>query len=186
MVYVRTACQTLELLAESEEGKVFLQSHALIKNLAELIAAEAAKRDSKDATSSSLFWSPERMLKVMAREYFTLLGVLARSDGGLEILRKYNVFSGLKALCDKSSRDDLVHVILTSLDYEKKSEECLQILQVGLSNPKSPVVRYLATRHLRVLLRQKVTDFNDWGIDLLKVCESRLVFITCLWFTFAQ
>jgi hypothetical protein len=170
MLYVRTGCQALELLAESDEGKTFLQSHALIKNLAELISSEAVKRD---ASKEQLFWSPERMLKVMAREYFTLLGVLARSDGGLEILRKYNVFAGLKALCDKSSRDDLVHVILTSLDYEKKSEECLQILQVGLSNPKSPVVRYLATRHLRVLLRQKVTDFNDWGIDLLKVRPCR-------------
>ena len=40
------------------------------------------------------------------------------------------------------------------------------ILGKALVSP-SKVVRYLATRHMRVLLRAGVQDFSDWGIDFL-------------------
>jgi hypothetical protein len=105
------------------------------------------------------------MLKTMAREYFTLLGVFTRNERGLSILRRYDMFKTIRALCEESGRDDIVNLILTSLDYEHRSE-CHNILEVVLGS-KSAVMRYLATRHMRQLLRYGVSNFHTWGIDLV-------------------
>lgn len=194
MIYVRAGTALLELLPETDGGRDFLLQHAFLKNLSEVLAAEVLKKEggvpvasgtssgsssARDASANvvttaaagsgvvaGFFWSHERMLRTMAREYFPLLGVLTRSAAGLNILNNFGIMTRLRSLCDKSNRDDLVHLILTSLDYDQKSE-CISILQVGLTNPKSPVVRYLATRHMRHLLRQRTADFENWGIEFL-------------------
>jgi rapamycin-insensitive companion of mTOR len=194
MVYVRAGTALLELLTESDGGREFLTNHHLLKNLSDVLAAEVLKKEGAAGAAGStgsgaaaaanaataaaaaaaaqsgipagFFWSHERMLRTMAREYFPLLGVLTRSTTGLSILNNFGIMARLRSLCEKSNRDDLVHLILTSLDYDQKSD-CISILHVGITNPKSPVVRYLATRHMRHLLRQRSADFENWGIEFL-------------------
>lgn len=61
--------------------------------------------------------SPEKVLKTMAREYFTMLGTLSSTVRGLEILQKYKIFKYLIDLSELQGRDDLCHLIMTSLDY---------------------------------------------------------------------
>lgn len=41
----------------------------------------------------------------------------------------------------------------------------------------SKVVRFLATRHMRVLLRAGVQDFADWGIEFL---VKQVLHLCCL------
>lgn len=164
LIYVRTACLTMEVLSESDVGKTLLLEHPLFKEISELLQKEVQKINSKD--TKDFFWSHERMLKTMSREYFTMLGILTKSENGLHILEKKSMFIWLKTMCEESNRDDLINLILTTLDYELMSE-CHNILHVVLSS-KSTVVRYLAIRHLRHLLRSGVSDFATWGVDLLK------------------
>jgi len=104
-------------------------------------------------------------LKTMSREYFTMLGTLSSSPRGLEILGKFQVFKYLIELSELQGRDDLCNLIMTSLDYNMAGEARV-ILGKALNSP-STVVRYLATRHMRVLLRAGVHDFKVWGIDFL-------------------
>jgi rapamycin-insensitive companion of mTOR len=163
LLYVRAGCQAIEVLCESEVGKTYLNEHILLKQMADLLSEEVVKLANKNAKDQ--FWSLDRMLKTMAREYFTLLGVFSRTERGLSILRRYDMFKTIRSLCEESGRDDIVNLILTSLDYEHRSE-CHNILEVVLGS-KSAVMRYLATRHMRQLLRYGVSNFHTWGIDLV-------------------
>jgi len=47
-----------------------------------------------------------------------------------------------------------------------------RILLAKSLQAKSKVVRYLAAKQMRVLLRARVSDFHDWGVKLLikQVC----------------
>ena len=44
-------------------------------------------------------------------------------------------------------------------------------------NSASKVVRYLATRHMGILLRAGVQDFSEWGIDYLvkQVSQTKIL-----------
>ena len=163
LLYVRAGTQAIEVLCESEVGKQYLMENSLLKQMAALLKEEVVKMANKN--SKDQFWSLDRMLKTMAREYFTLLGVFTRTERGLSILRRYDMFKMIRSLCEESGRDDIVNLILTSLDYEHRSE-CHNILEVVLGS-KSAVMRYLATRHMRQLLRYGVSNFHTWGIDLV-------------------
>jgi len=169
LLFVRIGCQLLELLTESEAGKQVLREHKLIKEIAELL------NKAKDETKDTPFFTRERMLKTMTREYFALLGVLTKSKFGQELLTEHQVFTSLRAICERSQREDIINAILVSLDYERKPES-QAILSTVLTSAKSAVIRYLATRHLRHLLRSGIAEFDQWGVDLLQVLFILIVF----------
>lgn len=76
------------------------------------------KKDAKDKDKDSQrLLSPQRVLKTMAREYFTMLGTLSSSTRGHEVLAKFKIFTYLIELCEIQGRDDLSNPIMTSLDY---------------------------------------------------------------------
>lgn len=55
----------------------------------------------------------------MAKEYFTMIGTLSSSQRGIEVLNKWNIFQHIIPLSNTaaSGRDDLCHMIMSSLDY---------------------------------------------------------------------
>jgi uncharacterized membrane protein YgcG len=225
-IYVRVACQLFEVLTDNDVGKNYLLEHPLLKHIGDMFAAEIQRNSSTIPTTTTIsssstststlsnvededtLLSRNSLLKLMSREYFTLLGVLSRTERGQEVLRRHRLYKYLIKLCELEGRDDLVHLILTSLDYNKtipnelarifasssslpptttttttttttskdkdKEKEgsvgaitseqmpTLSILRTVLSL-KSPVVRYLAVRHLRLLIKPDQT----WPIDLL-------------------
>lgn len=87
--------------------------------------------------------SPERVLKTMAREYFTMvrafhtlpscalrltcacvmikLGTLSSCEQGLDLMKKFKIFNYLRSMTELQGRDDLSFLILTSLDYNMYS-----------------------------------------------------------------
>jgi len=170
--YVRMACQLLEVLLSTDSGRDLLSSNKLLPEIADLLKKEvewAANKNSNVAEDPKLkearLLSPEKVLKTMAREYFTMLGTLSSSPRGLEVLGKFQVMKLLIDLAELQGRDDLSHLIMTSLDYNQASDSRV-ILSKALTSA-SKVVRFLATRHMRVLLRAGVQDFYDWGVDFL-------------------
>lgn len=109
--------------------------------------------------------SMENVLKTMAREYFTMVGTLSSSLRGSEILEKFKIFKELIELSELPGRDDLCNLIMTSLDYNIQGNSRVILAKALTSTSK--VVRYLATRHMKVLLRAGVQDFATWGIEFL-------------------
>eukprot|EP01114_Cavostelium_apophysatum_P016624 TRINITY_DN4775_c0_g1_i1.p1 TRINITY_DN4775_c0_g1~~TRINITY_DN4775_c0_g1_i1.p1 ORF type:complete len:1113 (-),score=304.93 TRINITY_DN4775_c0_g1_i1:63-3401(-) len=162
--YVRMACQLLEVLVSTDAGRGCLQDHQLIPEITELLKLELSPQ--KEDKKEQRLLSPEKVLKTMAREYFTMLGTLSSTPRGLEVLMKFGVFKPLIELSELQGRDDLCHLIMTSLDYNTDKGDARVILAKALTSA-SKVVRYLATRHMRVLLRAGVQDFSEWGVEFL-------------------
>ncbi|KYR02655.1 cytosolic regulator of adenylyl cyclase [Tieghemostelium lacteum] len=167
--YVRVACVTLEVLISHEIGFDYLKDNKTIVQIAEMLKAEVDHSHANSQKTSSSFkdrlLNPERVLKTMSREYFTMLGTLSSNLLGLEILARNNIFDYIKPLSELPGRDDLSHLIMTSLDYNVNGAS-RTILQKILTS-SSRVVRYLATKYMRFLLRSGVQDFSGWGVDLL-------------------
>jgi hypothetical protein len=194
-IYARIACQLFEALTDNDLGKSYLREHPLLRHIGDMFAAEIQRNLSGVVDDESPL-SRTALLKTLTREYFTLLGVLSRTERGQDVLRHHRLYKYLVKLCDIDGRDDLIHLILTSLDYNKTIPTELELLSSSLvttsqhsaatsakdkenSNTseqtptlsilcsvlasKSPVVRYLAVRHLRLMLRPDQT----WTVDCL-------------------
>ncbi|EGC39137.1 cytosolic regulator of adenylyl cyclase [Dictyostelium purpureum] len=167
--YVRTACVCLEVLIAHEIGFDFLKDNKTIIQIADMLKLEldfsTGKIKENDKQNSNRLLNPEKVLKTMSREYFTMLGTLSSNLLGLEILARNNIFDYIKPLAELPGRDDLSHLIMTSLDYNVNGASRTILQKILTSN--SRVVRYLATKYLRFLLRSGVQDFSNWGIELL-------------------
>jgi hypothetical protein len=188
-IYVRVACQLFEALIDNDVGKAYLQEHPFLKHVGEMFASEIQRNQNATADSESPL-SRDVLLKTLTREYFTLLGILSRSERGQELLRHHRLYNYFVKLCEIDGRDDLIRLILTSLDYNKTIPSELEILSASQTSTqqsktssmkdkqeqtptlsilcsvlasKSLVVRYLAVRHLRSMLRPDQT----WPVDCL-------------------
>ena len=112
------------------------------------------------------FLEKARLTKTMTREYFTMLGVLSSSKRGQDLLEQKELFNVLYPLTDgNNGREDLAKLIVTSLDYNLNGHP--RVLLAKAMTCKNRNIRYIATRHMRVLLRAGVSDFPNWGTDLL-------------------
>jgi hypothetical protein len=119
------------------------------------------------ATAREAFFSPQRVLKTMTREYFSLIGTLSAFQRGLQLLKVFKILTYLRPLMEIPGRDDLSNIILTSLDYNLGGAQSPRLLLLSCLQSQSRVVRFLATRHMRVLLRSNTASFYQWGIDFL-------------------
>jgi rapamycin-insensitive companion of mTOR len=106
----------LEVLVSVEVGQQYLSDNRLVPQIADNLRLEVEAAVKENAKKDRLL-SRERVLKTMAREYFTLLGTLSSSPAGLDILNKHKVFEHLSPMSVLQGRDDLSHPIMTSLDY---------------------------------------------------------------------
>ncbi|KAL6058320.1 Cytosolic regulator of adenylyl cyclase [Balamuthia mandrillaris] len=165
MKYVRVACLVLEVLTQQEEGVVFLRENKFIKQLEELLRVEVEAVADRHVRANTRLLTPERVLKSMSREYFTMLGTLSSNSPGVQLIKDTTILKNIGKMVEMQGREDLSFLILMSLDYNM-SEGARVLLQKSLSS-NSKVVRYLATRHLRVLMRTGVADFSAWGIESL-------------------
>jgi hypothetical protein len=125
------ACQLLEVLVSTDAGRDCLKENKLIGEIVDLLKLEVAsqvrnsliwfsffqKGDEVAKNKADRLLNPENVLKTMAREYFTMLGTLSSSPRGLEVLSKFQVFKYLIESAELPGRDDLCHLIMTSLDY---------------------------------------------------------------------
>lgn len=89
----------------------------------------------------------------------------------------------LLAICDVPNRNDLLKLIISSLDYSQDVYGRVVLTKILTSSDQVSSVtlcisscepnyalqpmRLYATKHLRVLLRTKMRFFNNWGIQML-------------------
>ena len=174
--YVQVVCLALEVLTLCDAGTQFLTSNKLMEQLAKMIADEVEFVQSKSKEDPERALSPEKMVRTMVKEYFTLIGTLSGNKRGITILNDTKIFSLLVPLIS-SGRSDLCKVIMTSLDYSQAGSARVLLSKV-LQNKTMPI-RYLATGHLNFLLRAGAGDVRTWGIEfackVLKDPEPRIV-----------
>eukprot|EP00004_Rigifila_ramosa_P013527 TRINITY_DN3004_c0_g1_i1.p1 TRINITY_DN3004_c0_g1~~TRINITY_DN3004_c0_g1_i1.p1 ORF type:complete len:1085 (-),score=258.97 TRINITY_DN3004_c0_g1_i1:103-3207(-) len=161
--YVRVMCQVFETLLNSDEGYTYLGSNALLPQLANILRIEV---DPNPDAHPQRVLKREKVLKTMAREYFTLLGTLSSHARGLELMQKFKIWSQLYPMSELQGREDLSRLIVTSLDYNVDGTHSRVLLSKSMRSG-SKEIRFHATAHMRVLLRAAVSDFSKWGIDLL-------------------
>ncbi len=162
----------MEVLTLSDIGGQFLMKNKLMSSLAKMISDEVEFVQSKQKDDPDRPLSPEKMVRTMVKEYFTLIGTLSGNTRGISILNETKIFSLLVPLIS-SGRSDLCKVIMMSMDYSQAGSSRVLLSKV-LQNKTMPI-RYLATRHLHFLLRAGAGDFKTWGIEFAcKVKEKNL------------
>jgi hypothetical protein len=104
----------------------------------------------------------------MAREFFTLLGRILRTNGSKQLLEGTNIFRNLSRLGKFVSLDYISRLVFSSLsicDGGMMSKHLLQ-LWTTQSNCSLELKNYLFTI-LRVLVRSKPLESFNWCIDLI-------------------
>lgn len=69
-------------------------------------------------------------------------------------------------MSQQQGQDELRKRVLTCLDYNMHMGPARPLLSRCLTS-RSKVVRALATKHMRALLRAGVSNFSVWAIDFL-------------------
>ncbi|PRP75703.1 cytosolic regulator of adenylyl cyclase, partial [Planoprotostelium fungivorum] len=163
--YRRIAVQLLQVLVSTEQGADYLKHSKLIPEIIDIIKLELDPVANAHPAHKERPLSSEKMWKKMSAEYFTILGSLSTTPRGMEILIDFGILDYLTALVALPSRDDLFATIVTSLDYTT-SDHTRMFLSKALSS-SSKGTRFRATRHLHVLVRSGVQNFDQWGITFL-------------------
>jgi hypothetical protein len=108
----------------------------------------------------------DRLLDTMSREYLSWLGLFTQSKNGIELLRKYDIFTQLAKLAESSGICDyLCMIIINCFDY-RSDDEPRNLLQLWIQKGSKDLVLYIS-EHLRILYRSGLTTFSSWCIDIL-------------------
>jgi rapamycin-insensitive companion of mTOR len=168
--YVRTACALLNTLLRNPEGVKYLAEHKFMRQVAECLAQ--ADRMS-GLTSTSPMFDSERLIRTMSGGYLIMLGVLSSNVQGLEILEKWKMINMFYHIVDLDDRDDLIKLLLTSIDYTLDSH--MRIILSKAMTACSRSVRIHATRILRKYATRQMPKpttlvenaYAEWAIQLL-------------------
>jgi hypothetical protein len=109
----------------------------------------------------------------LAREYFTLIGILSGTSNGNAFFLKHNFYDRLYALSPPQSSpvpasaacDFLQRQVIASLDYSK-SRPARTLLETWVKAGSSDL-RLFVCSHLRLLARRSIAGFWQWGVGIL-------------------
>jgi hypothetical protein len=192
--YLQPACQLHALLLVHPEGQKYLREDRRGKLLPEIAAcidlevqaetrAMAARLEQRtiDAASGGSgrhgespsqanpgghrIFSPKDTETSMVREYFTLIGLMSSFSFGRDELERTGVFKSLGELKNAPVHDYLRRLVLANLDYSTQGP-ARNLLQMWITEGSTDF-RLYATCLLRALLRADVTDFAEWGVEVL-------------------
>eukprot|EP01083_Nonionella_stella_P287992 980272_1 len=172
MKYVRVLSQLLRVLTTSDEGSEYHWLDATLKEIFDELKTHIQNAyESRQLAEQSCFYRT-RFRRTLAREYFTLMGILSESKRGNALIEKqvlldfvvWNMSEG-EASVLVGPNDYLWRCLATSLDYGQ-----LGIPRMILSHffkCGSVCLRKALVAHMRLLFRSQVNDFEEWGLRLL-------------------
>jgi rapamycin-insensitive companion of mTOR len=111
-----------------------------------------------------LFFSRQTLDDTMVSGYFAMLGTLSGHKDGLAMLAQHNIFTSFYHILDLRSREDLIRLIITELDYTHDSHPRI-ILSKALTTCGKEI-RLFATEHLPKLV-EAGGNVAKWAITLL-------------------
>jgi rapamycin-insensitive companion of mTOR len=114
----------------------------------------------------------------MISGYFAMLGTLSGHKDGLAMLAQHNIFTSFYHILELSSREDLIHLIITELDYTHDSHPRIVLSKALTACDKD--IRLFATAHLGKLVdvggnvakwatKLLVTQLYDAGLDVCRL-----------------
>ena len=110
------------------------------------------------------FFSKQALEDTMISGYFAMLGALSAHKEGLSMLSQHSIFTSFYHILDLRSREDLIRLIITELDYTHDSHPRI-ILSKALTTCGKEI-RLFATSHLSKLVDQG-GGVAKWAIRLL-------------------
>lgn len=169
--YVRVGCSLMRTLLSSPEGIRYLAENKLLRQLAECLAQVDRL---SGLTSSSPLFAADRLQDTLSGGYFALLGTLSGNASGLAMMERWKMANMFYHIIELEDRDDLIKVLLGSMDYNLDSH--LRVVLSKALTSCSKMVRVHATRVLRKYATRKETEpcksrpdaaCAEWAIDLL-------------------
>ena len=142
--YVRTGCALVKGLLKTAEGTQYLMDNKLLRQLAECLAQLDRL---SGITSTSPLFSRDRINDTLSGGYFSILGALGSEPQGLLIFSRWRMINMFYHILDDPDRDDVIQLLLGSLDYTIDSHLRL-FLGRALTASAKPI-RIFATRLLR-------------------------------------
>jgi rapamycin-insensitive companion of mTOR len=127
---------------------------------------------------AELLFSKQALEETMISGYFAMLGTLSGHIDGLAMLSQHCIFTSFYHILDLRSREDLIQLIITELDYTHDSHPRI-ILSKALTTCGKEI-RLFATTHLGKLVdsgggvakwatRLLVTQLYDPSLDVCRL-----------------
>ncbi|ORZ31474.1 Rapamycin-insensitive companion of mTOR, middle domain-domain-containing protein [Catenaria anguillulae PL171] len=161
--FIKIGALFVNCLLMSSEGGRFLADNRLLHDIASALAGVDPNREG--STSHQLL-AVSRLEKTLTMGYFTLVGSMAKSEMGLQLLGHFRFFTLFYHLSEISARTDIMRVLIVSLDYSKEGH-CRILLSKFLTS-SIPDIRVFATQHLGTVLKSSPTPENlEWIVPLL-------------------
>eukprot|EP01029_Cantina_marsupialis_P012655 TRINITY_DN2791_c0_g3_i1.p1 TRINITY_DN2791_c0_g3~~TRINITY_DN2791_c0_g3_i1.p1 ORF type:complete len:1924 (+),score=586.75 TRINITY_DN2791_c0_g3_i1:474-5774(+) len=165
---IYTACmhEWLRVLLSGTSGEAFLRGNRrgkLVQSIQSSLSVEFKPKAFKD---SKRVFSPKAICETLAREYLTLIGTIARSSAGLEILRFSGLDDTLLRIANNSNRDNICRVIALSLTFDQRHSFARTLLRRWMLKG-SLRLRLGLCEVLRGLYRAHDQSFGEWAISLL-------------------
>jgi hypothetical protein len=162
--YVRIGCALFQCLLVNIEGVRYLAEDKVIRQLAECLSHFDRM---SGLTSETPMFTESRMNETLTGGYFQLLGALTKESRGLQILERWRIFNMFYHIVELRDRDDLVKMLLGSMDYNLDSH--LRIILSKAMTTGSKSIRIFATRVLRRYATRTTSDDRtvEWAIRLL-------------------
>ena len=150
--YVRVGCALVKGLLKTAEGTQYLMDNKILRQLAECLAQLDRL---SGITSSSPLFSRDRISETLSGGYFNILGALGSEPQGLVLISRWRMINMFYHILDMPDREDIVQLLLGSLDYTINSH--LRILMGKALTASSKQIRIFATK----LLRKYATSSED-------------------------
>ena len=163
LLFVKQACSTLKLIMGHPDGAKFLADDALLPQIAECLLQ--LDESSQSSTGEPLL-TPARLGETLSGGYFDMIGVLAGTPEGLQLLEKNQIFSVLHRLIGHRSRDYVLKATLPHLNLQVDGHS--KTLLTHALTAGSRDLRLHATHHLAKSLRE-VDRPSDWMVESLLV-----------------
>ena len=142
--YVRIGCALVKGLLKTAEGTQYLMDNKILRQLAECLAQLDRL---SGITSSSPLFSRDRISDTLSGGYFNLLGALGSEPPGLVLISRWRMINMFYHMIDIPDREDIVQLLLGSLDYTIDSHLRVLLGKALTASPKQ--IRIFATKLLR-------------------------------------
>ncbi|GAA5853920.1 hypothetical protein JCM9279_007602 [Rhodotorula babjevae] len=156
--WVDLGCELVSMLVASPVGVQFLLEDKLLPQLAEALF------QLDTAGGAPVLLTKDRVEGTIASGYFSMLGVLSRSEAGRSLLDDLKLWTAFYRIAEMRNREDLVRLIIDNIDYSTDGHARVFLSKALTSSYKH--IRYYATQHLSKMLAAPAGP-TSWQIELL-------------------
>ncbi|XP_045157719.2 rapamycin-insensitive companion of mTOR-like isoform X2 [Mercenaria mercenaria] len=174
--FALAGCQLADFLVrcEQEEGTKILTD--FLADIALCLSEVALQRIAPESVLSV-----NNVINTLSHYYFLFIGRFSMTTKGDRLLEKAGIYQHFLDIVSSAPQECYVKLISSCLYYGRDGN-CRAVLSKALC-AGSEAGRLYSTKMMRILLRAKVKDFSQWGIEFLVgqlYDQSRSVAMTAL------